>query len=159
MYLLGDAQKEGKSYEQLISENPRLVDYIEPNYNTKKRLQQAERDTGMSLVERNEVIDHARAHISALGDLLQNETLKGSMALRNQIDAVMERFGEEQVLSLLAPAAAEELIKVQQVRATEKAAKDELESVSNEEAQVRAELKAAQEAIEAMRQGPAQDAE
>ncbi|EAU74277.1 hypothetical protein [Synechococcus sp. RS9916] len=127
--------------------------YVKISDSEKKYQREMLKETGLTQSERNEVVDHAAIHIGALGDMLQREVLKGSKALESEIDRCIERFGNDLVMTMLEeidPAGAAELIKVQQIRATTAAAKDELELVSNQEAQVRAEIKEAQAAIEAM---------
>ena len=149
-YVLG--QYDGVPFREL----PAWVidgNYVKISAEEKKYQAEMLKETGYTQSERNQLIDHAAAHIGALGDMLQREALQGTKALESEIDRVIQRFGQEEVMAMLEeidPAGAAELIKVQQVRATTAAAKDELELVSIQEAQVRQEIKDAQAAIQAM---------
>ena len=54
---LGDMQKAGVSYEELVIKHPRLAYYTQPKGETKKRLAAAEKESNLTIEERNDLID------------------------------------------------------------------------------------------------------
>ena len=96
--------------------------YAEPSADEKRHQKEQLAETGLTQSERNQVFNAFAAHISALADMSEMETLRDSAALDHELASTVKRWGQEQVMEALkesSPKAAEYFTAKLQVQAAE----------------------------------------
>ena len=72
--------------------------YAEPPADEKRHQKEQLAETGLMQSERNQVFNAFAAHISALADMSERETLRESAALDHELASTIKRWGQEQVM-------------------------------------------------------------
>ena len=136
--------------------------YAEPSADEKRHQKEQLAETGLTQSERNQVFNAFAAHISALADMSEMETLRDSAALDHELTSTVKRWGQEQVMEALkesSPKAAEYFTAKLQVQAAEAKAAAAKQAELAKEQTVADEIRAAQEVIAAMDAKAASDLE
>ena len=136
--------------------------YAEPSADEKRHQKEQLAETGLTQSERNQVFNAFAAHISALAEMSERETLRDSAALDHELASTIKRWGQEQVMAALkeaSPKAAEYFAAKLQVQAAEARAAAAKQAELAKEQTVADEIRAAQEAIAAMDAKAASDLE
>ena len=136
--------------------------FAEPSADEKRHQKEQFAETGLNQSERNQVFNAFAAHISALAEMSERETLRDSAALDHELASTIKRWGQEQVMEALkeaSPKAAEYFAAKLQVQAAEAKAAAAKNAELAKEQTVADEIRAAQEAIAAMDSKAASDLE
>ena len=136
--------------------------YAEPSADEKRHQKEQFAETGLTQTERNQVFNAFAAHISALAEMSERETLRDSAALDHELASTIKRWGQEQVMEALkeaSPKAAEYFAAKMQVQAAEAKAAAAKNAELAKEQTVADEIRAAQEAIAAQNAKAASDLE
>ena len=72
--------------------------YAEPSADEKRHQKEQLAETGLTQSERNQVFNAFAAHISALAEMSERETLRDSAALDHELASTIKRWGQEQVM-------------------------------------------------------------
>ena len=97
---LGDMQKAGVSYEELVIKHPQIAYYAQPKGETKKRLAAAENESNLTLEQRNDLINAYQADTESLSEF-RTKFGVDSAIYQSWYEQCVKRWGQEPVSEAL----------------------------------------------------------